>query len=131
MSTQEMLSAEQIVECLKVAPGKAIIVDNTSSLEIADQYPQFLMHGINVVTPNKKAFSGSYQLWQNVSSTPAHSGAGVYHESTIGAGLPVISTLKELIDTGDEIYKIEGVFSGTMSFLLNSFAPAEGGGGMV
>ena len=129
MSTQEMLSAEQIVEYLKVAPGKAIIVDNTSSQEIADQYPQFLMHGINVVTPNKKAFSGSYQLWQNVFSAAAHSGAGVYHESTVGAGLPVISTLKELIDTGDEVYKIEGVFSGTMSFLFNSFAPAEGRGG--
>jgi len=53
----------------------------------------------------------------------------VYHESSVGAGLPVISTLKELIDTGDTIEKIEGVFSGTMSFLFNSFAPTSGTGG--
>ena len=114
---------------MKVAPGKAIIVDNTNSQEVADQYPQLLMHGIKVATPNKKAFLGSYQLRQNVLSAAAHSGAGVYDESTVGAGLPVISTLKELIDTGDEVYKIEGVFSGTMSFLFNSFAPAEWRGG--
>ncbi|PQE23429.1 homoserine dehydrogenase protein [Rutstroemia sp. NJR-2017a BBW] len=53
----------------------------------------------------------------------------VYHESSVGAGLPVISTLKDLVDTGDSITKIEGVFSGTMSFLFNSFAPTNGLGG--
>jgi len=53
----------------------------------------------------------------------------VYHESSVGAGLPVISTLKELVDTGDSVTKIEGVFSGTMSFLFNSFAPTQGLGG--
>ena len=53
----------------------------------------------------------------------------VYHESSVGAGLPVISTLNDLVETGDEVHKIEGVFSGTMSFLFNSFAPLGGGGG--
>lgn len=53
----------------------------------------------------------------------------MYHESSVGAGLPVISTLKDLVDTGDSVTKIEGVFSGTMSFLFNSFAPTEGFGG--
>jgi homoserine dehydrogenase len=128
-STQEILPAKEIVKYLKGAPGKVILVDNTSSQEVADQYPLFLMAGINVVTPNKKAFSGSYELWQNIFSAAAQSGANVYHESSVGAGLPVISTLKELVDTGDEVYKIEGVFSGTMSFLFNSFAPIEGRGG--
>lgn len=54
----------------------------------------------------------------------------VYHESTVGAGLPVISTLKDLVATGDQVTKIEGVFSGTMSYLFNTFSPAaddEGG----
>lgn len=50
----------------------------------------------------------------------------VYHESTVGAGLPVISTLKDLTATGDEVTRIEGVFSGTLSFLFNTFAPASG-----
>ena len=53
----------------------------------------------------------------------------LYHESTVGAGLPIISTLKDLIATGDVVRRIEGVFSGTMSFLFNSFAPVEGSGG--
>lgn len=53
----------------------------------------------------------------------------MYYESSVGAGLPVISTLKELVDTGDSVTKIEGVFSGTMSFLFNSFSPTEGSGG--
>ena len=53
----------------------------------------------------------------------------IYHESSVGAGLPIISTLDDLIDTGDHVQKIQGVFSGTMSFLFNSFAPVEGQGG--
>lgn len=96
---------------------------------MADAYPQVLSNGISIVTPNKKAFSGSYKLWQDIFSAASSSGSKVYHESSVGAGLPVISTLKELVDTGDSVTKIEGVFSGTMSFLFNSFAPTEGSGG--
>jgi len=105
------------------------LVDNTSSQDVADKYPSFLASGISIVTPNKKAFSGSYKLWQDIFSAAESSGAKVYHESSVGAGLPVISTLKDLVDTGDKVEKIEGVFSGTMSFLFNSFAPTEGKGG--
>jgi homoserine dehydrogenase len=108
---------------------KVILVDNTSSQDVADAYPQILSKGISIVTPNKKAFSGSYKLWQDIFSSAANSGALVYHESSVGAGLPVISTIKDLVATGDSVTKIEGVFSGTMSFLFNSFAPIEGSGG--
>ena len=118
-----------LVAYLSKAPGKAIIVDNTSSQDVADAYPAALKAGISVVTPNKKAFSGSYKLWQDIFQAAEASGAKVYHESSVGAGLPVISTLKDLVETGDEVTKIEGVFSGTMSFLFNSFAPIGGGGG--
>ncbi|KAH8598771.1 homoserine dehydrogenase-domain-containing protein [Bisporella sp. PMI_857] len=128
-STQEPLPLPKVVDFLAAAPSKAILVDNTSSQDIADQYPAFLSKGISIVTPNKKAFSGSYKLWQDIFSTAALSGAQVYHESSVGAGLPVISTLKDLVDTGDSVTRVEGVFSGTMSFLFNSFAPTEGSGG--
>lgn len=119
----------QVVDYLAAAPSKVVLVDNTSSQEVANTYPLFLSRGISVVTPNKKAFSGSYKLWQDIFTAASISGAKVYHESSVGAGLPVISTLKDLIDTGDEVTKIEGVFSGTMSFLFNSFAPVQGAGG--
>lgn len=107
-------------------------MDNTSNQEIADAYPTFLKKGISIVTPNKKAFSGSYDLWQQIFNAASNGngiGGYIYHESSVGAGLPVISTLKDLVETGDEVVKIEGVFSGTMSFLFNSFQPTSGGGG--
>lgn len=125
----EFLSIPQIIEYLTKAPSKVVLVDNTSSQDVADRYPEILSNGINIVTPNKKAFSGSYKLWEDIFAASAASGARVYYESSVGAGLPVISTLKELVDTGDEVKRIEGVFSGTMSFLFNSFAPTEGQGG--
>jgi homoserine dehydrogenase len=128
-STKGPLALPKIVEFLAAAPAKAVLVDNTSSQDVAELYPLALSRGVSVVTPNKKAFSGTYQLWQDIFTSAATSGAKVYHESSVGAGLPVISTLKDLVETGDKVTKIEGVFSGTMSFLFNSFAPTEGQGG--
>lgn len=129
-SHQATLSLPAIAEYLHQAPGPAVMIDNTSSQAVADAYPLFLRQGISVVTPNKKAFSGSYALWEDVFGAAATKAGGmVYHESSVGAGLPVISTLRDLVDTGDEVLRIEGVFSGTMSFLFNNFAPAAGGGG--
>ncbi|KAI9843130.1 MAG: hypothetical protein M1837_006583 [Sclerophora amabilis] len=129
-STLSQLSLAETVQHLSKAPATVILVDNTSSQDVADAYPLFLKEGINIVTPNKKAFSGSHKLWQDIFAAAAGRGAGqVFHESSVGAGLPVISTLKELVETGDEVRKIEGVFSGTMSYLFNGFAPVGGGGG--
>ncbi|KAM3548559.1 hypothetical protein MY1884_009131 [Beauveria asiatica] len=128
-STKTPPELSQIIEYLAAAPAKTVLVDNTSSQDVADKYPLALSRGVSIVTPNKKAFSGSYQLWKDIAIAATASGAKVYHESSVGAGLPVISTLKDLVDTGDKVTKIEGVFSGTMSFLFNSFAPTEGQGG--
>ncbi len=127
-SSSKLLSIpDELVTYLSAAPGKVILVDNTSNQDIANAYPSFLRTGISVVTPNKKAFSGSLQLWNDIFSAVEDSKgqALVYHESSCGAGLPVISTLKDLVATGDQVTRIEGVFSGTMSFLFNSFAPAD------
>lgn len=125
------LALPKIAEYLSAVPSgaKSILIDNTSSQAVADAYPTFLSAGISIVTPNKKAFSGSYTLWQSIFAAAAASNAKVYHESSCGAGLPVISTLNDLVATGDTVTRIEGVFSGTMSFLFNSFAPLSGQGG--
>lgn len=128
-SSKAPLALPKVVDFLAAAPAKVVLVDNTSSQDVAELYPLALSKGISVVTPNKKAFSGTYKLWQDIFSAAETSGARVYHESSVGAGLPVISTLKDLVETGDKVTKIEGVFSGTMSFLFNSFAPTEGSGG--
>lgn len=128
-STQEPLSTAALADHLQSAPAKVVLVDNTSSQAIAESYPSFLCKGVAVVTPNKKAFSGSLQLWRDIFAASATGGVPVFHEASVMAGLPVISTLRDLVDTGDEVTKIEGVFSGTMSFLFNSFAPTSGPGG--
>ncbi|KPM42558.1 Homoserine dehydrogenase [Neonectria ditissima] len=128
-SSKAPLALTKVVDYLAAAPAKVVLVDNTSSQDVAELYPLALSRGISIVTPNKKGFSGSYKLWQDIFSAAESSGACVYHESSVGAGLPVISTLKDLVETGDKITRIEGVFSGTMSFLFNSFAPTEGQGG--
>ncbi|KAF3761339.1 hypothetical protein M406DRAFT_281278 [Cryphonectria parasitica EP155] len=121
----------EVVKYLSSVPSgsKSVLIDNTSSQDVAESYPLFLRKGVSVVTANKKAFSSDFQLWQDVFDSATAGGAKVYHESSCGAGLPVISTIKDLVDTGDEVTRIEGVFSGTMSFLFNSFAPTEGAGG--
>jgi len=128
-SSKAPLALPKLVDYLAASGSKSILVDNTSSQDVADAYPSFLSRGVSIVTPNKKAFSGSYKLWQDIFAAASAGGASVFHESSVGAGLPVISTLKDLVDTGDEVTKIEGVFSGTMSFLFNSFAPTSGSGG--
>ncbi len=132
-STQSSLPLDQLIDYLSRCPGPVILTDNTSNQDVANAYPSMLARGIHVVTPNKKAFSGNYSLWRDIFSPPSPSSSQprglIFHESTVGAGLPIISTLTELIETGDEVHAIEGVFSGTMSFLFNSFAPIDGGGG--
>ncbi|KAF8802234.1 aspartate kinase homoserine dehydrogenase [Phlegmacium glaucopus] len=101
---------------------RVALVDNTSSEEVAGLYPLWLKNGINVVTPNKKAFSGDAELFAKILNASRESGARFLNEATVGAGLPVIAPLKELLATGDKIKKIEGVFSGTMSYIFNEFS---------
>lgn len=122
----------ELADYLQKAANPVVLVDNTSSQEVADSYPTFLEKGINVVTCNKKSFSGPLSTWKAIFSAASNgtgSGGLIFHESSCGAGLPIISTLHDLVDSGDEVTKIEGVFSGTMSFLFNSFMPVGGGGG--
>jgi homoserine dehydrogenase len=128
-SSTPLLNLFELATYLARAPGRAILVDNTSSQDLANAYPAFLAKGVSIVTPNKKAFSSDLGLWEDIFSAVASSQGRslIYHESSVGAGLPVISTLKDLVATGDQVTRIEGVFSGTMSFLFNSFAPADEG----
>jgi homoserine dehydrogenase len=108
------------------APG--IFIDSTGADSVPAMYPQILSMGIHIVTPNKKGFSGDEELYKAIAEASyPNSSAVVLGESTVGAGLPILSTLKDLVATGDEIEKIEGVFSGTLSYIFNEFSKVEGG----
>ncbi|KAJ6595597.1 homoserine dehydrogenase-domain-containing protein [Mycena vulgaris] len=108
-----------------VSPSQKIaVIDNTSSEDVAAMYPTWIQAGINVVTPNKKAFSGDIALYEQIVAA-SKTGGRFLNEATVGAGLPVIGTLKDLVATGDKIIKIEGVFSGTMSYIFNEFSTGK------
>ncbi|KAJ7104472.1 homoserine dehydrogenase-domain-containing protein [Mycena belliarum] len=111
-----------------VSPSqKVALIDNTSSEDVAAMYPTWLNAGISVITPNKKAFSGDIALYEQIIAA-SKTGGRFLNEATVGAGLPVISTLKDLVATGDRIIKIEGVFSGTMSYIFNEFSTGKSDG---
>lgn len=82
-------------------------MDNTSSESVAYFYPQFLRAGFNVITPNKKAFSSELTLYEDILASSLKGGSKFLTESTVGAGLPVIATLKDLVATGDKVSLIQ------------------------
>ncbi|PYR94215.1 MAG: bifunctional aspartate kinase/homoserine dehydrogenase I [Acidobacteria bacterium] len=96
-----------------------VLIDCSASAEVADHYPRWLAAGIHVVTPNKKANSGDWGLYTRVQESRRVGGAHYLYEATVGAGLPIIQTLRDLRETGDEIRRIEGILSGTLSYLFN------------
>ena len=99
----------------------SIFVDNTSNLEITRYYQKVLAASISVVTPNKLANSGKYTDYQLLQKEAFLHGVKFLYETNVGAGLPVISTMADLKFSGDKILKIEGVLSGTLSYIFNSF----------
>ncbi|KAI0229091.1 Homoserine dehydrogenase [Massospora cicadina] len=107
------------------ANSAMVLVDCTSDESVARLYPNWLKNGFHVVTPNKKAFSGELSLYKEILAASQKHARFCYHESTVGAGLPVLETLKALVHTGDKIVKIEGIFSGTLSYLFNNFSKAS------
>jgi bifunctional aspartokinase / homoserine dehydrogenase 1 len=99
----------------------SVIIDCTASETIARQYSHWLERGVHIVTPNKKANSIDYGYYQKIRETRRKSGAHYLYETTVGAGLPIIHTLRDLRETGDEVSSIEGIFSGTLAYLFNMF----------
>ena len=97
----------------------AVILDCSASAAIAEHYPRWLAAGIHIVTPNKKANSGPLELYTRVMEARRAAGSHYLYEATVGAGLPIIVTLRDLRETGDDIHRIEGIFSGTLAYLFN------------
>ena len=117
-----------VTEHLKTVPADArAVLDCTASAAVPRLYARWLDAGIHVVTPNKKLTSGPLDDYSAVKALQRAGAAHFLYEGACGAGLPIISTLKALLDTGDAVERIEGVFSGTLSHIFNSYAPAGGG----
>jgi aspartokinase/homoserine dehydrogenase 1 len=102
---------------------QAVIIDCTASEAIAEQYPSWIERGIHVITPNKRAGSGPIERFERIRRLGRQHYTHFFCEATVGAGLPVISTLRDLIQTGDKLVEVEGVLSGTLSYVFNTLTP--------
>ena len=99
----------------------AVIIDCSASAAVAARYAHWLSEGIHIVTPNKKANSAAWGEYERIREARRAAGSHYLYEATVGAGLPVIQTLRDLRETGDEIRRIEGMFSGTLAYLFNTW----------
>ncbi|HEX9365923.1 MAG TPA: bifunctional aspartate kinase/homoserine dehydrogenase I [Vicinamibacterales bacterium] len=97
----------------------AVIVDCTASAGVARHYAEWLAAGIHVVTPNKQAGSADLTFYRSLGEARRAGRSHYLYEATVGAGLPIIQTLRDLRETGDRVQRIEGVLSGTLSYLFN------------
>ncbi|AKS42455.1 bifunctional aspartate kinase/homoserine dehydrogenase I [Wenzhouxiangella marina] len=100
----------------------SILIDCTASDAIAERYAGWLARGIHVITPNKHAGSGPIERYRAIRRASQGGSARWRYDATVGAGLPVIQTLRDLIDTGDRIRRIDGIFSGTLAYLFNRYS---------
>jgi aspartokinase/homoserine dehydrogenase 1 len=113
--------SEFITEMKYLNLSNTIFIDNTASEKVSNYYEEILDASISISTPNKIATSSSYLQYQRLKQIASKRGVAFMYETNVGAGLPVISTLEDLIISGDQIIKIEGVLSGSLSFIFNSF----------
>jgi aspartokinase/homoserine dehydrogenase 1 len=103
----------------------AIFIDNTASSIVAEKYQYILSHSISISTPNKIAASSSFKYYEELKEMAKKKGVNFRYETNVGAGLPVLNTLRDLINSGDKINMIEGVLSGSLSYIFNSFTKED------
>lgn len=113
--------ASFVQEMNKLNLPNSVFVDCTSSKEVIKHYEEILNSSISIVTPNKLANSGNSDDYQKLRRSAFKHGAKFLYETNVGAGLPVINTLQDLIYSGDKILKIEGILSGTLSYIFNNY----------
>ena len=99
-----------------------ILVDNTTSQSITDAYVDVLNSGLDIVASNKKANSSPYDFYEEIRKVARRKSRYFLYETNVGAGLPIINTLQLLSNSADVVYKIRGVFSGSLSYIFNHFS---------
>jgi aspartokinase/homoserine dehydrogenase 1 len=100
------------------SPSLSVLVDCTTSADLAARYPDLFDAGFHVVTANKKANSGTQAFYRQLRERSSRKGLRFLYEANVGAGLPIIDTVKNLVLTGDHVLRAEGILSGSMSYIL-------------
>jgi aspartokinase/homoserine dehydrogenase 1 len=119
----DLRSFVETMETLSL-PNK-VFVDNTTSEDVAGLYEEILSGSISIVTPNKKANTGPYARYKAMREAALKANAGLFYETNVGGGLPVIDALRGLVGSGDTIHTIQATCSGTLSYVFNSFVEGK------
>jgi bifunctional aspartokinase / homoserine dehydrogenase 1 len=117
----DMNSEKFFDSIIKLNLPNSIFIDCTSSEKVITYYSRMLSANISIVTPNKKANSASFDTYVHLKQLARKRSVRFLYETNVGAGLPVINTLTDLLLSGDSILKIEGVLSGTLNYIFSSF----------
>ncbi|MGL5562157.1 MAG: bifunctional aspartate kinase/homoserine dehydrogenase I [Tannerellaceae bacterium] len=124
LATEGMDSSPEVLlhEILDMNIFNSVFVDCTASAGIAGLYEELLSNNISVVAANKIAASSSYQNYYKLKDISRHKGVKFLFETNVGAGLPIINTMNDLINSGDHILKLEAVLSGTLNYIFNTLS---------
>lgn len=109
-------------EIIRMNIFNSVFVDCTASAEVASYYERLLDNNVSVVTANKIAASGSYDDYRHLKDLARDRGVKFLYETNVGAGLPIINTINDLIASGDRVLSIEAVLSGTLNFVFNTLS---------
>ena len=109
-------------EILKMNIFNSVFVDCTANQAVSDLYEELLNNKVSVVAANKIAASSSYNNYSNLKEIARHRGVKFLFETNVGAGLPIINTMNDLINSGDHILKLESVLSGTLNYIFNTLS---------
>jgi aspartokinase/homoserine dehydrogenase 1 len=121
-SKGEPLDMEKFIEKIKALNLRnSIFVDNTASEEVAAVYEKLLNNSVSVVASNKIASSGSYDTYRKLNRLALKMRKKYLYETNVGAGLPILKTIQDMIKSGDKIFKVKAVLSGSLNFIFNHF----------
>jgi aspartokinase/homoserine dehydrogenase 1 len=123
LDASEPSNAQKLLEgIIEMNIFNSVFVDCTASKDVAALYQSLLEHNVNVIAANKIAASGDYDSYIRLKETAKKCGVKFRFETNVGAGLPIISTMNDLVNSGDKILKIEAVLSGTLNYIFNALS---------
>lgn len=122
LANGEQMQLDSFIDKMKTFNLRnSVFVDNTASETISEKYADVLSESISIVTPNKVACSSSYSNYTHLKNLERKFRTKFLFETNVGAGLPVISTLNDMVKSGDEILEVQGVLSGSLNFIFNTY----------
>ncbi len=120
-SHSRMVLSEFVKKMTRINLPNSVFIDCTASDNVIKKYREILNSNISIATPNKKANTSSYKFYELIRQSALKHNVKFMYNTNVGAGLPIINTIKDLISNGNRILKIEGILSGSLNYIFDSF----------